>query len=123
MCSNEHLELFLGRTKEWMDMNQLKINMSKTECIRFGNWRQLDKCTTNSLNYGSETIDQVDCFKNLGVMMDRMLLFSKHINKKCAIAYHNLMNLRQLKGNLHEQNMTQLMLALVISHWIFPIHC
>ena len=31
-----------------MDMNQLKINMSKTEFIRFENQRQLDKCTTNS---------------------------------------------------------------------------
>ena len=43
MGSNEHLELFLERTKEWMDMNQLKINISKTEFIRFGNQRLLDK--------------------------------------------------------------------------------
>ena len=115
MCSNEHLELFLERAKEWMDMNQLKINMSKTAFIRFGNQRQLDKCTTNSLNYDSETIDQVDCVKNVGVLMDRMLSYSKHINKKCAIAYHNLMNIIQLRGNLSEQNVTQLILALVIS--------
>ena len=119
MCSNEQLELFLERTKEWMDMNQLKINMSKTEFIRFGDQRQLDKCITISLSCGSETIDQVDCVKNLGVLMDRMLLYSKHINKKYAIAYQNLMNIRQLRGNLNEQNATQLILALVISHLDF----
>ena len=42
MCSNEYLKLFLERTKEWMDMNQLKINKSETEFIRFGNQRQFD---------------------------------------------------------------------------------
>ena len=55
----------------------MKINMSKTEFIRFGNQRQLDKCTTSSLNYDSETIDQVDCVQNLGVLMDRILLYSE----------------------------------------------
>ena len=102
-----------------MDMNQLKINMSKTEFIRFGNQRHLDKCTTKSLKYDSETIDQVDCVKNLGILMDRTLSYSKHINKKCAIAYHNLMNIRQLRCNLKEQNAIQLILALVISHLDF----
>ena len=100
-------------------MNQLKIKMSRTEFIRFGNKRQLYKCTTNSLNYGLETIYQVDCFKNLGVLMDRTLSYSKHINKKCEIAYLNLMNIRQLRGNLNEQNVTHLILALVISHLDF----
>ena len=51
--------------------------------------------------------------------MYRTLLYSKHINKKCAIVYHTLMNIRQLRGNLNEQNMTQLILALVISHLDF----
>ena len=51
--------------------------------------------------------------------MDRILSYSKHINKKCAIAYHNLMNIRQLRGNLNEQNVTQLTLALVICHLDF----
>ena len=100
--SIEHLVLFLERTKEWMDMNQLNINMNKTEFIRFENQRQLDKCTTHSLKYDSETINQMDCVTNLGVLMDRTLLYSKHINKKCANAYHNLMNIRQLRGNLNE---------------------
>ena len=100
-------------------MNLLKINMSKTEFIRFGNRRQFDKCTTNSLNNDSEISKEVDCVKNLGVLMDRMLLYYKHINKKCAIAYHNLMNTRQLRGNLNEQNLIQLILALVISHLDF----
>ena len=86
-------------------MSQLKINVSKTEFITFGNQGQLDKCTTNSLKYDSETINLVDCAKNLGVLMDSTLSYSKHINKKCAIAYHNHINIRQLKGNLNEQNM------------------
>ena len=51
MGSNEHLELFLERTKELIDINQLKINMSKTEFIRFQNERQLDRCTTSGMKY------------------------------------------------------------------------
>ena len=119
MSSNEHLEFILERTKEWMDMNQLKINISKTEFIRFGYQRQFDKCTTNSLKYVSEAINQVDFVKNSGVLMDRTVSYSKHINKKCTTAYHNLKNIRQLRGNLNEQNVIQLILALVISHLDF----
>ena len=51
--------------------------------------------------------------------MDRTLSYYKHIHKKCAIAYHNLRNIRQLRGNLNEQNVTQLILTLVISHLDF----
>ena len=35
MCSNKHLEFFLERTKEWMDINQLKINMSKRQNLLY----------------------------------------------------------------------------------------
>ena len=90
MSSKEHLELFLERTKEWMDMNQLKINMSKMEFIRFGSQRQLAKCTTNSLKYDSETIDQLVCVKNVGVLMDRTLSYSKHIKRN--VQWHTIIS-------------------------------
>ena len=64
-------------------------------------------------------MNQVDCVKNLGVLMDRTLSYSEHTNKKCATAYQNLMNIIQLRDNLNEQNATQLILALLISHLDF----
>ena len=39
--SNQTLESFLSITKKWMDANHLKINISKTDYIKFGNPRQL----------------------------------------------------------------------------------
>ena len=49
--SNEKLESFLSIIKNWMDANHLKINISKTEYIKFGNSRQLGKCTSNKINF------------------------------------------------------------------------
>ena len=49
--SNETLESFLSITKNWMDANHLKINISKTGYIKFGKPRQLGKCTSNKINF------------------------------------------------------------------------
>ena len=46
----QRLESCLDYIKTWMDVNQLKMNSSKTEFILFGSRGQLQKCTTNSIN-------------------------------------------------------------------------
>ena len=80
--SNETLESFLSITKHWMDGNNLKINISKTECIKFGNPRQLGKCTFNKINFEDIQIRQMDSVKILGVVMDKYMNYQKHIVNK-----------------------------------------
>ena len=66
-----------------MDGNCLKINISKTEYVKFGNPRQLGKCISNSINFEDIQIKQADSVKNLGGEMDKHLNYQKHIVNKC----------------------------------------
>ena len=66
-----------------MDANCLKINISKTEYIKFGNPRQLGKCISNNINFEDIHIRQTDSVKILGVVMDKHLNYQKHIVNKC----------------------------------------
>ena len=52
-----------------MDANHLKINISKTDYIKFGNPKQLGKCTSNKINFEYIQIRQMDLVKILGVLI------------------------------------------------------
>ena len=56
-----------------MDANHLKVNISKTEYIKFGNPRQLGKSASNKINFEDIQIRQTDSIKILGVVMDKHL--------------------------------------------------
>ena len=50
LATIQKLDLCLDSIKTWNDVNQLKMNTSKTEFILFGSKWQSKKCTTNSIN-------------------------------------------------------------------------
>ena len=99
-----------------MDANCLKINISKTEHIKFGNPRQLGKCISNKINFEDIQIRQTDSVKILGVVMDKHLNYQKHIVNKCNKAQWNLRKIRNLRLHLTVKNKIQLVLSLVILH-------
>ena len=102
-----------------MDANCLKINIPKTEYIKFGNPGQLRKCTANKINFEDIQIRQTDLVKILGFVMDKHLNYQKHIVNKCNKAQWNLSKIRNLRPHLLVKNTTQLILSLVISHMDF----
>ena len=46
--------------KQWMDAVQLKMNLSKTEFIYFGNKIQICKCSATKLNVNGDLIERTD---------------------------------------------------------------
>ena len=99
-----------------MDANHLKINISKTEYIKFGNPRELGKYTSNKINFEDIQIRQMDSVKILGVVMDKHLNYQKHIVNKCNKAQWNLSKIRNLTPHLSVKNTNQLVLSLLILH-------
>ena len=81
-CQNElenKLSAALGEVTTWMMKNKLTVNTKKTQAMCFGT-----KCITNQLDntvvrYEGTTIDVVDSYKYLGVVLDPNLTFSKHV--------------------------------------------
>ena len=59
--------------KKWMDKTRLKMNPSKTEFIYFGNAKQLQKCTTNSINVAGDLIVRSEVIRYLGVWLNSTL--------------------------------------------------
>ena len=112
--SNQTLESFLSITKNWMDANHLKINISKMEYVKFVKSRQLGKSVSNSINFEDIQIKQADSFKNLGVEMDKHLNYHTHIVNKCSKVHWNLSKIRNLRPHLSVKNATKLVLSLVI---------
>ena len=64
-----------------MDETRLKMNLSKTEFIYFGNARQLLKYDITSINIAGDLILRTDIIRYLGVWLNSTLNFKTHITK------------------------------------------
>ena len=110
------LELCMNDIKDWMDINRLKMNATKTEFIMFGSKKQLQKCTTESLKVNNDIVPTSETIKYLGTWLDQHLSFKTHIKKKCQTAMMNLQRIKAIHHMLSQEACHQLMLGLVMSH-------
>ena len=79
----------------WMDKNQLRMNIDKTEFILFGSKTQLVKCITTSLNVNNTEIKVAETIRYIGVLLDRLLNFKHHITCKCQITVLNIQHIKK----------------------------
>ena len=114
-CIND-IENCMCSIKEWMDSNRLKMNSAKTEFILFGNQRQLQKCSTNSINVEQELVKKTGKIKYLGVWLDETLSLKAHITGKCRTAMLNIQRLKLIRSSLSVATCKTLVQGLVISH-------
>ena len=112
----QNLEHCLSSVNDWMSLNRLKMNTSKTEFMLFGHRSQLDKCTMDSITVCSDVVHLTSSLKYLGVYFDEFLSFKQHISNKCRIASHNLYCIRQIRQYITLDICHQLVHSLVISH-------
>ena len=111
----KHLELCLQSVNDWMQLNRLKMNCSKTEFMLLGSRAQLKKCATNSINVCGDSVKCAPSLKYLGVYIDEQLDFKKQIREKCRIASVNLHLIQQIRNFLTLEACQQLVQSLVIS--------
>ena len=102
--------------KKWMDETRLKMNPSKTEFIHFGNAKQLQKCTTNSINVAGDLIVRSEVIRYLGVWLNSTLNFKTHVTKKCKAAMLNFLRIRSNHHLLTEDTASSSVLSLCVSH-------
>ena len=75
MTLNSELE----NVSDWFKSNKLTLNTKKTKFMIFGTSSRLKTCPPPDIHIDNTAIEQVDSFKYLGVVLDRTLSFSKHI--------------------------------------------
>ena len=92
------------------------MNDVKTEYTKFGNKRQLLKCTRNDIQVGDVMVQASSGLNYLGLFMDEELSFKNHVQNKRRIASRNLFNIRKLRRHLSRKSMEILVHGLVMSH-------
>ena len=101
------MEKTLVNITDWMNMNRLKMNDSKTEFIMIGSRQQMKKVTFNSLKVNDKQVEAADSIKYLGIHLDTNLNLKKHVTAKCKIACMNLYRI-SIRKNLTQDACTSL---------------
>ena len=84
---NSTLQLTLELANLWLERNGLKLNTLKTKCMLIHSARK----KVNSgleLRIDGMDVEQVQCFKFLGVLVNDTLTWSDHIDMVCKMSRH-----------------------------------
>jgi len=90
----------LDSVYSWLSSNYLAVNPSKTEFLLIGTPQQRTKLTSELLYFSGCSLSPSDSARNLGVLLDSDLSFSKQISSVCRRSYHSIRLLRQVRSPL-----------------------
>ena len=85
-------ERCIGMIREWMEVNMLKLNDSKTEVILLGSHYFMKKFPSISINVGECCIESVSNVRNLGAWFDECLQLDVFVKKNVSQLLANFVN-------------------------------
>ena len=98
----------------WMSTNRLCLNPSKTELIWLGSSRRLQLCNLDEeMILSGTTVRPVDCVRDLGVLVDKGITLTNHVNKVAGLCYFHLRQLRIIRRALTNDTAHSLVRALI----------
>ncbi len=110
------MESCLDNVKQWMLLNKLKMNNSKTEFILIGSRQQLDKIGFDSIKVGDLVVKSVQSVRDLGSYFDSTMSMEPHIDAKCGAAFRQLYSIRRIRRFLTREATETLNHAFIFSH-------
>ena len=113
------LQLDINKLASWSDEQLLKLNAKKCKYMIMSRRRKAKTGTEAdvSLYLGGAELEEVECFKYLGVLVQNNLIWSNHISGICTKAKQILgMLYRQFYNNSSPETLKQLYLSLVRPH-------
>ena len=114
--SLENLSSCLHKTQSWMYSNKLSLNPSKTEFLLLGTPHSLDKFDNiNSVKFDNTLITQSNSARNLGILFDKTMSFTDHINNVCKISHFQIRDIRRIRDHVPKSALIPLANALVTS--------
>ena len=112
MISMEHCILDI---KNWMTINKLQLNDTKTECMLIRTSRISTDSFPSSLKVGDTDVELVSSVRNLGVTLDCNLTLSDHIQNTCKSAYMQLRQISAIRHLLTQEATQTLVCAFVLA--------
>ena len=111
-----NLEDCLVLVQDWLTVNKLKGNPTKTELKLFGSQRTLNSLNIQALAVaGLEVSVSPDPVRNLGVMFDQTLSMGPHVNKVVQCATFQIRNIGRMRKLLTQEATKLLVQSTVIS--------
>ena len=105
----------VNRIKNWMCMNHLKMNDTKTEFITFGTTHLLNKKNLDSITIGDTTVKSSKTIRFLGVLLDDTLSFKQHVAACAKSALYGIHLIKNVRKYLTMATTKMLMCTLVLS--------
>jgi hypothetical protein len=99
----------------WMSSNRLRLNPAKTQYIWLGTRQQLEKLDLESLSAEFPTFTFSTSVRNLGVILDQDLSFTKHITALTRSCYYQLRQLRVVTRSLSSSSASTLVHAFILN--------
>ena len=97
-----------------MSINKLKLNTEKTELLVV-NSRHQAQPVFPALSFGSDIISLSDSVRNIGVIFDRTLSISPHINNVSKSSFYRLRSIERRRKYLFLQSTETLAQAFITS--------
>ena len=112
-CGIANLQQCILAIIEWLAINELVCNESKTEAIRFFSRYQKHDLELSAITIGKSNIALASSVRDLGVMLDRHLDMRTHINQLCRSASFSLRRVGQVRRYLATATTEKLTHALI----------
>jgi hypothetical protein len=109
------MEACISEIKEWMLLNHLKVNDSKTEFLIIGSQHQLRQLSSDSIKIGNTTIKASQSARNIGAIFDSGMSMKEHINTICRACYLLIRNIGKVRSVLTKDAAISLVHAFVSS--------
>jgi len=112
--SLEPLDKCTGELEDWFTHNGLALNPSKSEVMFLGTRPQVRAVyQVSNVRIASHEIHPSDNIKNLGVILDSDLTFSKHVDSICKTSCYHIRALRHVKQSIDSQTLKTIACAIV----------
>ncbi len=96
------LQVQINTAADWLQRNRLSLNVSKTKIMVFGTSTMVNRAMDIEVMYGQDSIELVDRFKYLGMILDNTLSFKYHVDYVCRKIIPRLKMLSKMRSIANE---------------------
>ena len=94
------LRIEMDNLVQWLRLNKLTLNVSKTKLMIFGTKPKLRAIRDSPLKIGDETVERVSAFKYLGMLLDESPDWEPHINRLYSKTCSKVRLMKKIRPNI-----------------------
>ena len=116
--ATDSLSCVIKDVKEWMTLNKLTLNCSRTEVIAITTATRRD-LRPIVVNVDTEAFRPKPYVRDIGIVLDDTMNMDRHVSHTCRLAYHHLRSIAKVRNSLTTTACKTIVLSLVMSRLDF----